>query len=355
MLGTTAILAVVLLSVGSISLLTRRNLDVLAESGQRRSALQRALTRLAEELATARSIPQGDPEQIAFLVPDRDGDDTEEALAYALSGGALTRAYNGGTAATLADGLDAWLLEYDTVTTDETTTVEQTISSGEIILHSHTGYPPDYSSANFNTTIHTSRQVSQYVEPVFVDENTTSFDVTQVELTMHRDPDDTAGNVVVALHEPLPGQSIPGPVVIDEVRMPLASLRTTSGPVTFEFSAANDLPPDIQALCIVVRAEGGARFFVNIDMITSGSGPLTGTWLRWTWDGITWWPSSGMDRYDMRFVLSGVVYSTQTVEQNVKRCLGARVTVWPADQAPLQRYVRTLNEPVITLPGDAGG
>lgn len=74
-----------------------------------------SLTHLSAELQYAQRLIAADNRTIRFTVPDRDSDLGSETIRYAWSGTAgdpLTRRYNGGTVATVAEDVHEFKLEY---------------------------------------------------------------------------------------------------------------------------------------------------------------------------------------------------------------------------------------------------
>jgi hypothetical protein len=94
----------------------------LSKSAMRTPA---ALEQMQSELECATTIVSRSATQITVTIPDRTGDSAADTVAYTWSGSAgapLRRQFNGGTAETLLETVQAFGLTYNTVTAGPTTT-----------------------------------------------------------------------------------------------------------------------------------------------------------------------------------------------------------------------------------------
>jgi len=110
-----AILSVLLVGAGSAVMLTRRAMPDGKKGTAAALCAAGAMDRLAGDLFYATSIFTASPGEITFLVEDRNGDGSSETIRYYWSGtpGApLVRQVNGGTEATLLDGVQEFRLDY---------------------------------------------------------------------------------------------------------------------------------------------------------------------------------------------------------------------------------------------------
>jgi competence protein ComGC len=109
------IVGVIMLAIVSTMAIGREGLSgsaILTANASQGSQVVQMIT-LDVSLATA--ITEQTATSITMTVPDRDGDGQPETIRYAWSGVAgdpLTRQYNGGTAATLADNVYQFNLTY---------------------------------------------------------------------------------------------------------------------------------------------------------------------------------------------------------------------------------------------------
>lgn len=130
-LGVMSVLAGALGSVLLIAVRAIPSAQTARGSASPTASAGGALDLIASELRYATAVTKGTTTQIEFTTPDRDGDGTPEALAYAWSGVAgdpLTRRVNGGAATTFVPNLETLALTY-TWRTLATTTLG-TLSTG---------------------------------------------------------------------------------------------------------------------------------------------------------------------------------------------------------------------------------
>ena len=79
----------------------------------------RGLDQLVEELRYALSISERTATSLEFTVADRNGDNLQEVIRYVWNGSAgdpLTRRYNGGALIRVAESIQNFLFDYQTMT-----------------------------------------------------------------------------------------------------------------------------------------------------------------------------------------------------------------------------------------------
>lgn len=100
--------------VASIAIASRSLDDGTSPTGRVRNAAA-VLDEINAEMSLAVSFSERSADAVTFTVPDRDGDQADETIRYAWTGGPdyrLTRQYNGGAAAVVAEDVRHFALTY---------------------------------------------------------------------------------------------------------------------------------------------------------------------------------------------------------------------------------------------------
>jgi Tfp pilus assembly protein PilV len=109
------IVGVIMLAIVSTMAIGREGLSSSAIITANASQGSQVVQMIMLDVSLATAITEQTATAITMTVPDRDGDGQPETIRYAWSGVAgapLTRQYNGGTAATLADNVYQFNLTY---------------------------------------------------------------------------------------------------------------------------------------------------------------------------------------------------------------------------------------------------
>lgn len=175
MVVSLSIMSVIFLAMGSVMVLASK--AVPSPNAPANLAIDAAdlLEQIASELEVATSVSVSNEKGIAFTVPDRDDDDTEETIAYlwgGAAGGALTRKYNGGTTVTILPHVFEFTLNYDTVPVPQP---DIKTESAEMLLDS-------YSSSSFATEFVVTRNnlIGQWINPQGLPSNAVDWNLTRV-------------------------------------------------------------------------------------------------------------------------------------------------------------------------------
>lgn len=109
------VVSIILGAIGSLMVMTTRQLS--ASTGGAANLLRgnQLAQQITAELSVATSVTERTATAVTFTVPDRNGDGQPETIRYAWSGtpgNPVTRAYNGGTPANVAENVYAFSLDY---------------------------------------------------------------------------------------------------------------------------------------------------------------------------------------------------------------------------------------------------
>lgn len=258
---------------------------------------------IASELSLALSFSVRTDTVVAFTVPDRNGDGQPESIRYEWSGVAgdpLTRQYNGGTQATIAENVHHFSLSYLLKTVPAAGAgVPQ--ESDEVILIYHDDAP----GGTFEELTITSTQWSaQYFMPDLPD-NTESWKITRVQLRAKTSG--AADGVFAVQIRTADAQRKPSTTVLAETTVNESSLGASFGWVSVDIGPVADLDPSA-GYCVVVKHVSGAGEAAVIEYENKGHpmNPRT-HWMTTTDGGASW--SNRENQKDMRFFVHGT-YTT---------------------------------------------
>jgi len=112
-----AIMSVLMLGIGSAFMLASRAVPATQSVFRANADAAVVAQQMVTELHTAKALTRGTNLLVEFTVPDRDNNGSPELIRYEWDGapaGTLSRTYNGGTPAVLADNVYGFALGYVT-------------------------------------------------------------------------------------------------------------------------------------------------------------------------------------------------------------------------------------------------
>lgn len=263
---------------------------------------------IASELSLALSFSERSDTVVAFTVPDRDGDGQPESIRYEWSGVAgdpLTRQYNGGTQATIAENVHYFSLSY-LLKTVPASGAEEPQESEEVILIYH----DDTTGGDLkDQKIKSNEWCAQYFTPDLPD-NVLSWKITRVQI---RAKTSGAADGVFAIQiRTADADQKPTTTVIAETTVNESSLGAAFDWVSVDIGPLADLDPSA-GYCVVVKHVSGEGEAAKIEYEKDGD-PMTpdSHWMKTKDGGASW--SDPENTKDMRFFVHGT-YTTQGAPQ----------------------------------------
>jgi prepilin-type N-terminal cleavage/methylation domain-containing protein len=306
MLISLAIMALIAAALGSTIVLASKALDQEAGPGASTVAARRATDRMLAELAVATAFSERTANAVAFTVPDRDGDGAAETIRYAWSGIAgepLTRQYNGGVPAAVAEDVRQFDLGY-LLRTAEPPAAKETESAEQILIaHDRARQEGDL----LEKLIRNKDAGGAYFRPA-LPAGAVRWKVTRIEFVARRSSLLATGTVSVDVTSATATLQ-PGPDVLDTAGIAASSLPLVAQwrSVPFGSTRLQNLAPG-QALCFVVRSnDPGVQAFVQYERFGDPMTPNT-HWL--SWESTKGW-TGAQDASDMRIRVWGTVTTTQ--------------------------------------------
>ncbi len=304
-MASLIIVATLMTAVGSTMLLASRAIGDSSSGGIAQTAeTNEVVQQIASELGLAVNFTERSDKAVAFSVPDRDGDGQVETIRYAWSGtagDALTRQYNGGTQAAIAENVHHFNLTYllKAVTPEP---VEPPQESDEVVLIYHDNAP----GGSFKEQKIKDREwAAQYLKPT-LPTNVLSWKITSVDI---RAKASGAADAVFAVQiRTADANQKPTSTVLAEATVNESTLAPAFEWITVSLGPVADLDPSV-GYCIVVKHVSGGGESATIEYEKNAS-PMTpdSHWMRTTDAGTSW---SDLDnKEDMRFFIHGA-YTTQ--------------------------------------------
>ncbi len=259
---------------------------------------------IASELSLALAFTVRSDTVVAFTVPDRNDDGQPESIRYEWSGVAgdpLTRQYNGGTQATIADNVHYFSLSY-LLKTVPASGWEPLQESEEVILHYHDDAP----GGTFQEHAITSTQWSaQYFKPE-MPTNAETWKITRVQFRAKTSA--AADGAFTIQIRTVDAQSKPTTTVLAETTVNESSLGSTFDWVSVDIGPLEDLDVGV-GYSLVVKYASGDGEVATVEFEQDGA-PMTprNNWMITTDAGATW--SDRENVKDMRFFVHGT-YTTQ--------------------------------------------
>lgn len=356
---TTAVISILLVSLGSAIVLTSHAMPTPASPGgeadYRRAA---ALDQMCAELRCATGFSEMTASAVTFTVADRDSDGNPEKIRYAWagsSGSPLTRSYNAGPAVSVAENLATFDLAYLKDKHTTTTTGTTTWDSGEVQLASFsgwTGITAGLATTPLSTTTWAAEAFT--INAVTLPADTTKLSITRVSLKMKKPTSGTAGATVGICLPSAAGASTPATAVIGTTfSIPAANIATTVGWVDATFSDVTF--PDNKTKDFVILIKGIAASSATLQYYSSTSAPTDSTVYRYTSNsGGTWLPSASLNQFDAPFVVYGSyqrqVQSSVSADTYTLASITVSLQSAGARSQRLDAAVKSLNQPTVSGP-----
>jgi hypothetical protein len=291
-----AITSILLLGMGGALLLTVSAVDAGDDGSGRANAAAESLSSMSAELSVATNITSFDSHDIAFTVPDRDGDGRPEAIEYTWykSGDPMLRSYNGGRPATYVSAVKSC-----TPVLVERPAAQPVESAEQILAQCDTVA----GSTSKISSVDDTNLLAQYIRPV-LPAGAVSWKITRARVYAYKNSGNsdpmhisvcTAGAALTPKLPVLGFTTFTGP-----------SLGNSPGWHEFLIGPVANLAPS-QGVCIVLDGNGG-NGSANVAYLQGGTAQPFNTHMTLsTNSGSTW--SSPDDSRDMRFILMGT-YTT---------------------------------------------
>jgi prepilin-type N-terminal cleavage/methylation domain-containing protein len=246
MVVSLSVVSIVFLAMGSVMVLASKALPTENDTTTLTFDASDAVQQLVSELQTATSVAGSTDKGIAFTVPDRDNDGSDEGIIYLWSGvpgDPLIRQYNGGALVQVLPKVYEFALVYDTKAVAQPDAMTE---SAEALLSSR-----NVGASTKNYPINKSDWIGQYFQPSGLPANAVGWSVTRV-LVMARSNGGVNGQTLVQLRVPRSGDVLPSNTVLEQVTMYESNLTGAYAWYPFTFTAVRDLLPG-KGLCLVLR------------------------------------------------------------------------------------------------------
>jgi len=354
---TVSIISIILVSLGSVILVAAKALPSAPGPTERTLSATAAADLLASEVRFATNVTIALPDDLEFTVPDRNNDGEEETIRYAWDGpGApLTRSYNGGPPAAVSPPIDAFSLDYRRDAHTRTVNTTGTVSSGEVLLSSFSGWAGLLATSNNLTLSPTSWGAQAFViDHVSFPADTTKISITRVSLKLRKPAGGTIGCTVAIHPRAVPGNSVPATSPLGTpVTLGAAQLPASFDWVDVVFDDVSFTDRSLTDFCIVVK--GIATNSATLQYYSAILAPLDSGVFRWTTSGGgTWQPSGSLNTNDAPFTVYGVyertINTTATNTTYTLGSLGIMLRATSDDATRIDTAVQTLNDPPIPAP-----
>jgi len=300
-----AIISTIMAAVISTMLLASRAVGDSTSGGIAKiSESKDVVEQIASELSLALAFSARSDTVVAFTVPDRNDDGQPESIRYEWSGVAgdpLTRQYNGGTQATIAENVHYFSLSYLLKTVPASGTGEPQESEEVILI-----YHDDVTGGNLkDQKVKSNEWCAQYFKPALPD-NAVSWKITRVEIRARQSG--AADGVFAVQIRTADGNQKPSTTVLAEATVNESSLASAYEWITVSLAPVADLDT-AAGYCVVVKQVSGGGEVAKIEYEKDGS-PMTPNshWMKTTDGGASW--SNPENKKDMRFFVHGT-YTTQ--------------------------------------------
>jgi type II secretory pathway pseudopilin PulG len=363
---SSAVMTIIALGISSVIVLASRALPSARGASENTVAASGALDQLVAELRTATAVSELGASAVTFTVPDRDGNGADETIRYAWTtsgaivngpsaGAALTRAFNGGTPATILPSVNNFALAYNRrkVTTTQNTG-SANVDSGEVLLSSFAGWSgvsnPSTSTSALSTTSWASQAFT--VDKVSFPADTIRWYITRVSFRVGKGLTSTAAITATIWNPASAGSPVIGTQVGSAGTIAMGLLSIT--PSWQDASFSDVTITDRTATSLVVLLKGTASG-AQVEYLNSTSAPTDANVFLWTTNsGGAWSPSSNRQQNDAKFfVYGGYVRSVPTTTSVDTYYLGSvNVTLQPTSDAAsrVDSGFALLNQPQVTGP-----
>jgi hypothetical protein len=269
-------------------------------------------------------------------VPDRTGDGNPETIRYAWSGtvGApLTRQYNGGTAATIIDSVQALSFTYD----KSSVVVTQSTESPEQTLFTYTA-----AVSPGNASVASSLWVGEVFTPSGIPGSATAWKVTRVQY-MAQTVNSAVGVTDVQLRTVSGG--LPASTVVDHVNLAESSLTSSYAWTTTTFTNGGSLTPGASMAICFQWVSDTASVGLRYDTISSA---LSGASYASSTNSGSSWTAATLKALDL------VVYGTYTAPQSTTlyylNTVGISLKAGASNASTMSTRAQILNQPQVTGP-----
>jgi hypothetical protein len=286
--------------MGGALLMTVGAVDSGDDGNGRSSQASDALAQLGAELSVATAFTNTSSNDIAFSIPDRDGDGAPETVEYTWSGIAgdpILRTFNNGKPfAAISDVQSCSLAFADRPAAVKVTSAEQILMSCDS--------PSGASTQSFN--VDNNSWAAQYVRPT-LPSNAVSWSITRVRVVL-KQSGTANGSLYLGIRAAdaalKPTTTVLGYTTVAESSLstsmnwfdislgPITGLAPTQG-VFINVRGASSSGTD----CVVQYVQGSSQQPMNSHYVTTSNG------------GSTW--TSPNDNQDMRFILYGTITTLQ--------------------------------------------
>lgn len=201
---------------------------------------------LSDELQSSIQVLEQESDSIEFVVPDRNGDGSEEIIKYNLQSGSLIRNFNSETGVLLSD-IDTLTISPDLRTVTETlpgTVTESTEAELDAT---------DSANNIYSWSVDYYASTGQSLDITHPD-NTALWSITEIDLGLRRSSSYQAGEVLNIQLREATGDGLPTSTILATASIPMSSLSTSFAWKTFSLSGAERLL-STQRVCVVVQAD----------------------------------------------------------------------------------------------------
>jgi hypothetical protein len=351
---SVAAASVLVLAIGSVILVSSKALP--DSTSVTRTALSAgAITdQMNDEVRYAIAVTEMSPASITFIVPDRDGDGSADSVRYAWSGGKLTRQVNGGAIVSVADNVKDFQLEYTKRKVTESKSTTSTVSSGEVLLATFSGWTSIVATTNQMLVTGSTWIAEAFtIDQVAIPPDATAVKISRVSLLVSK-PSSGGADVTVEIHKPqTAGSTLPDATVVGSPAIiPLASLTTSAAWLDATFS---DVVFPGPVTDLVLLAKGSGTTGGKLQYLTALLAPLDNKTMQWTSNsGSSWLPASGLNTNDLMFNVYGSYEKTTTATASTDTYyltnVGVSIQVGDQPSSRIQMSARVLNEPGVPGP-----
>ncbi len=354
--ASVAIMGILIGGLGSAMVLASRAIPDGESPARTTTEACLVAEQIAGELFCAQTFTERSATVIEFAVADRNNDSSPETIRYEWSGtpgDPLTRQYNGGTAAVVAEDVNDFALSYDIMTQSETTTQDGTTWSDETELAYFDGWA-GVSALNQSHTLGPGHADSEYFE-ITPPDGVDQIKITMAKVVLSHTGTPPAQGVQVSIRRSKGDGSYEpnGAAIGTPATIPGGALTTSPLWTDAMFSDVVVSDPSRHDYCLVVEVPAIPPAYVY--HYYSKSAPDDGMYHRWTEDaGATWDPSKNIDDQDLRFSVYGQFASSGTQEITVDRYFVAATRIAlqiGADSATrVETSIQNLNSPEVASP-----
>lgn len=351
---TLSILSIVLVSLGSVLVVTAKALPSAPGANAATVSADAALDSFMSDIRFATSVTEDTSKAFTFTVADRTGDSTPETIRYAWSGtpgDPLTRQYNGGAAVNVVPSVNSFNLSYQKLGHSTTVSTTTTWDSGEVLFSSFNGWSGvvGLPSTTNLTTASWAAEAFQ-LDKVAFPADTSRVSITRVQLKLKGPSSGTTG-ITVGIYLPSgAGASTPAASPIGTpFSLNSSTLTTSFAWVDSTFSDVTFPNGNTTNLVLVVKGVSGSTTG-SLQYYNSILAPFDNSTYRYsTTSGATWLPASSFNANDALYFVYGS-YQRPTVSNvttTTYTLQSVAITLQPSGTASprVDAAVETLNSP----------